>query len=109
MITKLFLLLCGHALADFSLQTDAMAKGKNRNRKPDYIPEGQKLMPCWYYWLSAHAFISGGIVFLITGQLHWGIFETIAHWIIDFLKCDNKTNPNQDQLLHFVCRILYLI
>ena len=31
----IFYLLCGHALADFSLQTDAMAKGKNRNRKID--------------------------------------------------------------------------
>lgn len=100
-------LLIAHALCDFSLQSDAMAKGKNRNRKPNYIPEEQKYIPCWGYWLTAHALISGGGVWLITGKWYWGLAEIIAHWIIDFLKCDNKTNPNQDQLLHFCCRIVY--
>lgn len=107
-ITKLFLLLCGHALADFSLQSDAMAKGKNRHKKPDYIPEGQKFVPCWYYWLTAHALINGGVVFLITGSLLWGITETVIHWLTDFAKCDNKTNPNQDQAIHIASKFLYL-
>lgn len=108
MITKLFLLLCGHALADFALQSETMAKGKNRNKKPDYIPEGQKYVPCWPYWLTAHALIHGGIVYLITQTLWCGIVETIAHWWIDFLKCENKTTPNEDQLYHFLFKILYL-
>ena len=46
-ITRLFRLLVGHAIGDFALQTAAMAKGKNRNRKPDYIPEGQKPVRVW--------------------------------------------------------------
>lgn len=108
MILTLIKLLMVHALCDFSLQTDAMAKGKNRNKKPDYIPEGQKFMPCWGYWLTAHALICGGGVWLITGKWWWGVTEVVLHWIIDFLKCDNKTNPNQDQLLHFLCRIVYI-
>jgi len=107
-MVKLFLLLCGHALADFSLQTDAMAKGKNRNKKPDYIPEGQKYVPCWHYWLSAHALIHGGIVYLITNSLIWGITEVAIHWIADFLKCGNKTNPNQDQFIHIASKLIYL-
>ena len=105
----LFLLFAGFALGDFALQGDAMAKGKNRNRKPDYIPEGQKYMPCWYFWLGAHGFIHGGIVYLITGSLFLGVFETIMHFVIDFMKCENWTNPYQDQLLHFVCRMMYWI
>lgn len=32
MLSTLVALLMGHALADFALQSDAMAKGKNRNR-----------------------------------------------------------------------------
>jgi len=109
MIELFFKLLVAHALADFSLQTDAMAKGKNRNKKPDYVPVGQKFVSCWPYWLSAHALISGGAVYLVTNNLLLGIFETIAHWIIDFAKCENWTNPDQDQALHIICRIGYVI
>lgn len=108
MIKILFLLLCGHALADTALQTEIMAKLKNRHNKADYVPKGQKYVPCWPYWLSAHALIHGGIVYLITANLWFGLIETAAHWIIDFLKCENKTNPHQDQLLHFLCKLIYL-
>jgi len=96
-----------HALADFALQSDAMAKGKNRHKKPDYIPEGQKYTPCWPYWLTAHALISGGAVYLVTGSLMWGITETVLHWGIDFCKCENWTSPHLDQWFHFVCRLGY--
>ena len=109
MITTFILLMMAHALADFSLQGDAMAKGKNRNRKPDYVPEGQKLMPCWPYWLSAHALISGGAVYLVTGSIYLGCAEVILHFIIDFIKCENWTNPHIDQALHILCRIGYVI
>ena len=108
MIETFFLLLCGHALTDFALQSEVMAKGKNRHKRPEYIPDGQKYMPCWFYWLSAHALISGGAVYLITGQLHWGLVETVIHWIADFIKCENKTNPHQDQFLHIASKALYL-
>lgn len=104
----LFKFLVGHALADMALQSDAMSKGKNRNKKPDYIPPGQKYVACWPYWLSAHALIHGGAVYIITGNLFLGIFETVAHWLIDFAKCENKTNPHTDQLLHFICKLIYI-
>jgi len=48
MILMMFKFLMCHALADFVLQSDTMAKGKNRNRKPDYIPEGAKYAPLCY-------------------------------------------------------------
>lgn len=106
----LFYLLVGHALADFSLQTDVMAKGKNRNRMidPDMLPPGQQHMPCWPYWLSAHALIHGGMVALITGIWQLGLIETVVHWIIDFTKCDNRISVHEDQILHFCCKLIYV-
>ena len=105
----LFMLLFGHALADMALQPEAMAKGKNRNNVPQYIPEGQKLVPCWPYWLTAHALINGGFVYLITGNIGFGIWETVAHWIIDYIKCSKNghLNPHTDQALHFICKLCY--
>lgn len=103
----IFQLLVGHALADFSLQTEWMSKNKNRNRKPDYIPEGQKYTPTWFYVLSAHALVHGGMVFLITGRVYLGILETILHWIADFAKCENWTNPHTDQLIHICSKLLW--
>jgi len=34
MMGMLFMLLCGHAVADFCLQTDSIARGKNRHSGP---------------------------------------------------------------------------
>ena len=85
-----------------------MAKGKNRNKKPDYIPEGQKYIPCWGYWLTAHALIHAGAVLIITGSYLCAVLELASHWVIDFLKCDNITNPNTDQLLHCLMKLVYI-
>jgi hypothetical protein len=104
----LFKLLIAHALADFSLQSDSMAKGKNRHNIVT-PPCGQKYIPCWPYWLTAHALIHGGSVWLITGNVWLGLIEVIAHWTIDFIKCENKTNPHQDQAMHLLCKIAYSI
>jgi len=103
-------LMMGHALADFALQNPDMAKLKNRNNKPDpsKIPAGQKPTPCWFYFLTAHALIHGGTVWVITDVWQLGIMEVCAHWIIDFAKCENKTNPHVDQLLHFLCKVFYV-
>jgi len=102
-----FLLMVAHAVADFALQSDTMSKGKNRNKKPDYIPAGQKYCACWPYWLGAHSLIAGGAVYAVTGLLSLGIFETVAHWIIDFLRCENLTTPHRDQFDHIVLRVCY--
>lgn len=107
MFEKIFELLVGHALADFALQSDWMAKNKNRNNKSSYIPEGQKYTPTWFYVLSAHALIHGGVVYLITGNIVFGVFETILHWMVDFIKCENKLNPHEDQLIHIGWKIIY--
>ena len=107
MIELFVKLLMGHALSDFALQSDVMAKGKNRNRKPDYIPEGQKAQPAWIYWLTAHGLIHGMAVWLITGSIWIGVAETVCHAAIDFGKCDNHYGIHLDQAMHVGCKILW--
>lgn len=105
-IEILFILLFIHALADFALQSDVMAKGKNRHSKI-IPPIGEKHMPVWVYFLSAHALIHGGLIMLVFGNIWIALIEFISHFIIDFLKCENKTNPHQDQVMHLILKIIY--
>lgn len=86
-----------------------MAKGKNRNRQPDLaqVPPGAQYVPCWPYWLTAHAVIHGGGVALALNNTFLGVLETVAHWIIDFLKCDNVIDVETDQLLHILCKLAW--
>lgn len=110
MIDKLFLLFAGHFLADFPLQGEYIATMKNRHCVPKNIPEGQIPTPVWFYALTAHAFIHGLMVFIITQSLLLTFLEIVTHWIFDFMKCENITNPHTDQLLHFwvlVCTWVY--
>jgi len=109
MTELLFKLFVAHAIADFALQSEAMAKGKNRHRKPDYIPQGQKAIRCWPYWLTAHALINGGAVYFATGSVLIGLIELVLHWIIDFAKCENWTSPHDDQFFHICFKMLYWI
>ena len=100
-----FKMLIGHAVCDFALQSDAMGGGKNRHKK---ITQTKSLQfPGWYYWMTAHALIHGGAVYLITANLVLGLIETVLHWIIDFCKCEGWIGVGQDQTLHILCKIGY--
>ncbi len=103
----LFMLLVAHALADFGLQSEIMRKLKNRHKKPDWIPDGQKYVPCWFYWLTAHSLIHAGLVLCVTQSLACAIFELALHWIIDYAKCEGCSTPPEDQLMHIICKIGY--
>lgn len=103
----LFWLLVGHAVADFALQIDSMARGKNRHRKTE-PPPGAKYQACWFYWLSAHSLIHGGAVALVTGSVALGCAETVAHWLTDFGKCENWYGIHVDQAIHVACKVLWL-
>lgn len=107
MINVLVKLVMGHAIADFALQSDAMAKGKNRNVAPTYIPPGQKLQICWPYWLIAHGLIHGSMVTIVTGNVWLGLLEAWCHCLIDFGKCKNAYGIHQDQLMHLLCKIAW--
>jgi len=109
MIELLFWLLAGHALADFALQSDFTAKGKNRHTKPFNVPLGQTPQIIWPWILGAHALIHGGMVALVTESFELGIAETIVHAIIDAAKCENLTGIHTDQFLHIACKILWAL
>ena len=100
-ITLLFFMLVGHALADFPLQGDFLANGKNRN-----TPLGKVY---WVYCLPAHGLIHGGAVAYVTGNVYLGIAETVAHMAIDWLKCEGKIGMKADQALHIGCKLLWLL
>lgn len=103
----LFGLLVGHAIADFALQTPTMAKFKNWNTPPE-PPPGQKMVPCWPYWLGSHALIHGGAVYVVTGIWWLGLIETVLHAFIDAYKCAGWYGPHTDQALHVACKLYYV-
>ena len=94
----IFWLLVVHALCDFSLQTDVMAKGKSRHYRTE-PPAGQASFPCWAFWLSAHALIWGGGMALVLGPA-LGAVAALAHWLTDFCKCEGWTTVPVDQAIH---------
>ena len=108
----LFALLCGHAISDFALQSESMGLGKSRHKKPPYIPKGIRGQTVWLYYLTAHAFINGGVVYLITQSQFLGITETIVHWVIDFHSGYDFTHCGrgisaEDIMAFFKDRIIY--
>jgi len=110
-IETFVLLVFGHAVADFVLQSDAMAKGKNRNRKvdPASIPPGQNFQPSWGYWLTAHAATHGAAVYIVTGSITLALLEMVLHWCIDFGKCENWYGIHVDQSAHIGCKVVWAI
>jgi hypothetical protein len=97
----LFALIIGHALADYPLQGDFLAKAKNRLNP---LPTIHWLPP-----LLSHAIIHGGFVWVITGNVWLGLAETICHAIIDDFKCVKKISFNIDQALHLVCKLIWIL
>lgn len=98
-VQLLGLLIVGHALADYPLQGDFLARAKNRTAPLPGVP--------WWQALSAHAIIHGGFVGVITGSWLLGCAEAIWHWLIDDLKCRGKISFNTDQALHIAFKALW--
>lgn len=101
-ISTMFWLSAGHALADFPLQTDFLAGTKRRSD-----PRGAHGF--WFFALSAHALIHAACVAIATGSVLLGLAEFIAHWLIDFAKCEAKIGRVVDQVLHFACKIAWAL
>jgi hypothetical protein len=106
--SQVFFALCiGHALADFPLQGEFLAIGKNRRF---LLALGDPSRPAniWFVCMAAHCLIHAGFVWLITGSPLVAAVEFALHWGIDSAKCAGKTTFNQDQILHVVCKIGYV-
>lgn len=93
-------LVAGHALCDYPLQGDFLARAKNRAMPIPGVP--------WYQALGSHAIIHGAAVALLTGIPLLGLFEALLHAFIDDLKCTGRIGFNTDQALHIVCKAAWV-
>jgi hypothetical protein len=97
-IVTLFWLMVGHSLCDYPLQGEYLAAAKRKN--------SGHATP-WWIALTAHSFIHAGMVALVTGSILLGVCELVAHWSIDYMKCDGRFGFTTDQAFHVVCKILW--
>lgn len=106
MLEVLFWLLVAHAVGDFALQSDWMARHKSRHtRETSVLSDRPEWI--WVHVLSAHAMIHGGAVALATGSIVLGLLEFVAHWIIDFCKGEKIFGFHTDQALHLSCKLAW--
>lgn len=94
-------LLFWHALADYPLQGDFLAKAKNRTTPIPGVP--------WWQALTAHAAIHAGGVYVITGSVWMCIAEFVIHWLTDDAKCRGRLSFNADQSIHIACKVAWAI
>ncbi len=90
-----------HALVDFPLQGDYIAKQKARRHADN--------QSVWIVALTAHCVIHGGGVWLISGSLAFGFVELVLHALIDLGKGEEKFGLVTDQLLHVACKLAYAL
>jgi hypothetical protein len=96
------LLVAGHFLADYPLQGEFLAF-----QKDPWLDPSKRIIP-WPHALGVHAAIHAGMVLLVTSSLVLAGLELIAHTATDMAKCAGKISYDQDQAIHFGCKILWL-
>lgn len=97
----LFAFLIVHALADFPLQGEYLAREKVRG--------AADCKQSWIIALTAHALIHSGGVWWVSGSMILGCVEVVLHWGIDFGKGEGKFGLVTDQLLHVACKLGYVV
>lgn len=97
----LFAFSIGHAVADYSLQSDYMAREKVRSQAANRAS--------WVMALSAHALVHAGVVWLISGSMVLGAAELALHWMIDLAKGERRIGLVTDQLMHLACKGGYVL
>ena len=100
--TTLWLLVCMHALCDYPLQGDFLAKFKSPSAP---LINGEVV---WPIVLSAHAAIHAGGVFVVTQSLTLSLAEYVAHTAIDYGKCRGWFGFGADQALHIGCKVIWV-
>lgn len=102
-VALFFALLIGHALCDYPLQGDFLARAKNHYADPN-VWGGCP----WWQALTAHAAIQAGAVWLLTGSSTLAAFEFVCHWCIDRTKSGGAISFDTDQLLHVLCKAAWV-
>ena len=90
-----------HALADFPLQGDYIAKQKVRRNADN--------LSVWIVALIAHCTIHAGGVWLVSGSMMLGGAEFVLHFLIDVGKGEEKFGLIADQMLHLACKLAYAL
>ncbi len=96
-----FAFTIGHALADYPLQGDYLAREKVRSQAA--------CLTSWVMALSAHALVHAGAVWLISGSMGLAAAELALHWLIDLAKGERRIGMLTDQLLHLACKAGYVL
>jgi len=107
-LQAIFLLFAGHALMDYPLQGEFLSTSKNRHFLSK-LQDPSRPPSIWLWCMTSHAMLHAVVVWAITGCFIVGMIEFALHWIIDFAKCENWTTFHQDQALHLICKIAYVI
>jgi hypothetical protein len=95
-----FMLLGGHYLADYGLQSRFMADAKERATK-DAVG---------FFALVGHAAIHGLVAGLLSQRLSVGLIIAGTHWVIDFLKAVKRLyGITVDQGLHILVILLVVL
>ncbi len=102
-IQAIILLTAGHALMDFPLQGEFLSTRKNRHLL------AERKDPIWPICMTAHCLLHAVMVWAITGCFILCLVELVLHWVIDFAKCESWTTFDQDQWLHIICKIGYVV
>ena len=98
-MTILLYLLAGHALCDYPLQGDFLARGKNHKSPFPGMHPSQLLL--------AHCLIHMGMVLLITHSIWLAIAELVIHFATDWAKCEELISFDTDQAIHYSCKIAW--
>lgn len=96
-----FAFAIAHALADFPLQGDYLAREKQRSNAASSRE--------WFIALTAHSLIHAGGVWIVSGSVVLAAVELFMHWLIDLGKGEGKYGYATDQLLHLACKGVYVV
>lgn len=88
-----------HALADYPLQGEYLARQKVRRSSTTRAD--------WLVALAAHSAIHAGGVWLVSGSLALGLVEFVLHGLIDIGKGEGRYGLLADQGLHLACKAGY--
>lgn len=101
----LFWLLVMHAVADYPLQGDWLAKAKNPWGKEWPVP-GEEI---WLGAMASHCLIHAAGVYWVTQTFVLAAAEFVMHFIIDLMRCFRALSYNEDQALHIACKVAWTI
>jgi hypothetical protein len=99
-IALFFAFAIAHALADFPLQGEYLARMKQRKQAGNLAE--------WIISLTAHSLVQAGGVWIVSGNPLLGFAELCLHWLIDLGKGEEKFGYATDQIFHLACKLAYV-